>query len=77
MNDEALERQILAAHRDGDGSAVAELYLVAANRAERAGDLDRACFFLTQAWVFALEAGNPLAIELRARLVAHGRETVS
>ena len=38
------------------------------------GEIDAACFFLTQAYVFALSAGAPQADALRARLQAHGRE---
>ena len=46
----------------------------AAGRLERAGDTDAACFFLTQAYVFALEGGLPAARHLHRRLAAHGRE---
>ncbi len=75
MNDASFERDILDAHASGDRREIALLYAEAASRAERSGDGDRAGFFLTQAWIFALEAGDPLADELRARLVAQGRET--
>ena len=75
MNAAPLEREILDAHAAGDRLRTARLYAQAASRAEQSGDVDRACFYLTQAWVFALEAGDPLADELRARLVAQGRET--
>ncbi len=75
MNDASFERDILDAHAAGDGREIARLYAEAAARAERSEDMDRAGFFLTQAWIFALEAGDPLAEELRARLVAQGRET--
>lgn len=66
-----LEQAILAAHEAGDRRALAALY---ASAAERLDDLDAACFFLTQAYVFALEAGAPEAAPLHARLKAHGRE---
>ena len=50
------------------------LYTQAANRAEAEGDHDQACFYLTQAYVHALEAGRPEAAALNARLVEAGRE---
>ena len=66
MTDAAL----LAAHAAGDSGALAGLY---ARAAEAAPDLDAACFFLTHAFVFALEAGLPEADTYEARLRAHGR----
>ncbi len=68
---DALEARILAAHADGDGAALVTLYSEAA---EAAGTSGAAAFFLTQAYVFALEAGLPEARPLRARLVAMGCE---
>ena len=50
------------------------LYTQAADEAEAAGDHDQACFYLTQAFVHALEAGRAEAAALNARLVAAGRE---
>lgn len=38
-------------------------------------DPDAACFFLTQAFVYALEAGVPQADGLNFRLSEYGRET--
>ncbi len=74
MNEAELEAMLLAAHAERDGARLAEGYALAADFAERAGEVDRACFFLTQAWIFALDVGAPNAGALRARLVAHGRE---
>ena len=42
--------------------------------AETSVDADAAGFFLTHAYVWALELGDPAAANLRARLVAEGRE---
>lgn len=70
MND--LDARLLAAHAADDRRALAELYAEAADKAE---DHDAACFYLTHAYVFALELGHPLAPVLRQRLVAAGRET--
>ena len=64
-----LDARLLAAHAAGDGRALAALYAEAAETAAEAA----AGFFLTQAWIFALEAGDPLAGALRARLAAMGR----
>lgn len=68
-----LDDRLLAAHRANDLSALSALYQEAADLAESLGDIDRACFFLTHAWVFALETGSGAAAALRKRLVAHGR----
>lgn len=75
MNEDRFDRDLIDALRSSDPSRVAGIYAQAAALMEAAGDVNRACFFYTQAWVFALEAGDALADELRARLVAHGRET--
>jgi hypothetical protein len=68
----ALNDQLLAAHAAGDPAALATLYAVAADQAE---EEDAAGFFLTHAYVFALEAGLEEAPVLRSRLIAMGRET--
>jgi len=69
MND--LHAQMIAAHEAHDQAALVWLYTQAANTAN---DPDAACFFLTHAYVFALEAGAHETQTLHARLVAHGRE---
>ncbi len=66
-----LNAQLLAAHEAKDSATLIRLYAQAANEA---GDIDAACFFLTHAYVFALEMGHPNTESLRARLVKHGRE---
>lgn len=68
---EALHEAMLAAHEVHDSAALIRLYTEAA---DISNDLDAACFFLTHAYVFALEAGAPEASALRARLIDHGRE---
>ena len=42
-----LERALLAAHAAGDHAALVGLYTAAGDRAEAAGDIDAACFYLT------------------------------
>lgn len=68
-----LDRALVAAHDDGDPARTSSLYQRAAGALMREGDIDAACFFLTQAYVFALEAGMPEAEDLRRLLKAHGR----
>lgn len=68
-----LERRLLAAHDLGDLRALSGLYAEAAERAEAGGQRDRAAFFLTHAWIFALEAGLASADALRDRLRGWGR----
>ncbi len=67
----SLQAQLLAAHDSDDRAALIGLYTQAA---QQAGDEDAACFFLTHAYVFALEAGDPRAADLHLRLKAAGRE---
>ncbi|SMX44765.1 hypothetical protein [Maliponia aquimaris] len=66
-----LDTLLLAAHAADDRAALVGLY---AQAAEAAGDLNAACFYLTHAYVFALEIGDPRAASLHARLKAEGRE---
>lgn len=75
MTSDALDVELRAAHRDGNRSALVTLYEQAARRAARAGHDRAAGFFMTQAYVFALETGSRDAGRLRAWLVAQGRET--
>ena len=66
-----LDARLLAAHEAGDGRALVALYQEAA---ARAADIDATCFYLTHAFVFALEADHPDVDRIRARLIAEGRE---
>ncbi|MEM6276331.1 MAG: hypothetical protein AAF714_05235 [Pseudomonadota bacterium] len=65
-----LHAALLDAHKSGDGSAMVALYTQAA---DTAGDMDEEMFFLTHAYIFALECGDSSAATLRARLHAAGR----
>lgn len=66
-----LDTRMIHAHEIGDRAALIGLY---AEAADRMNDLDAECFFLTQSYVFALEAGAAEAARLHARLKAQGRE---
>lgn len=74
MSPEDLDAALLDAHARDDGPALAQLYGQAADLAEAKGDINTCCFFLTQAYVFALQTDAPQADALHARLVAYGRE---
>ena len=76
MNDPGLDAELLGAHATGDVKRLATLYGRAADQSDAAGQTDRACFFLTQAYVFALEAGLPVAAEYNRRLAAKGRDVL-
>lgn len=71
-----LDADLLAAHARHDGPLLALLYARAADAALADGQTDRACFFLTHAYVFALEAGVSAAAEYNQRLAAHGRDVL-
>jgi len=68
-----LDAALRDAHATGDGERLARLYTRAADEAEAAGDVDAACFFLTHAWVFALQVDAAGVDALENRLVRHGR----
>ncbi len=69
-----LDSRLLEAHAVGDLTALVALYTEAADLRETEGDIDAACFYLTHAYVFALQTGATEADQLRQRLWRHGRE---
>ena len=74
MNRASLDTELIAAHEAGDQPRLVSLYTQAADETEAAGDIGACCFYLTQAYVFALACAAPEAEPLHARLLAHGRE---
>ena len=74
QNEDRLDRQMLAAHARDDLGALVGLYTQAADLSEQAQNIDAACFYLTHAYIFALDTGADEAKELHARLKARGRE---
>lgn len=74
VDDEALDTSMLAAHVACDMEALVRLYGQAADQRETDGDIDAACFYLTHAYVFALDLGRDDAVDLYRRLKEHGRE---
>ncbi len=73
MHDLALEERLLAAHAARDLRALISLYSEASEMAALAGEAKRAAFFRTQAMVFALDLGDPIAEDYRTQLAAEGR----
>ena len=66
-----LDAALLEAHSKGDRAALIGLY---AEAADAAPDARGRSFYLTHAYVFALEAGDPRATKLKARLVSEGAD---
>ena len=66
-----LDAALLAAHAAGDRAKLVALYAAAAEAADAP---EQAAFYLTHAYVFALEAGDPVADTLHQRLVDMGRD---
>lgn len=65
-----LDDALLAAHAAGDRAALVHLYATAAETASG----DAAAFYLTHAYVFALDCGHVDAPILHEKLIAAGRE---
>lgn len=66
-----LDKRLRQAHEAEDKIALAALYQEAADATQ---DQDAAGFFLTHAYIFALDANAPSVDTLRNRLIAMGRE---
>ncbi|MEM1078894.1 MAG: hypothetical protein AAGI09_10240 [Pseudomonadota bacterium] len=73
MDSDKLDRSLVDAHARHDLPALVRLYTLAGNQAEMRQDLDAASFYLTHAYVFALELGAPEANALNKWLADHGR----
>lgn len=69
-----LDGALLDAHARDDHEALIGLYEQAGLAYEKAGDENRACFYFTHAYVFALEQGSHNVDDLKARLVGYDRE---
>ncbi|MGB5559808.1 MAG: hypothetical protein WBN04_17585 [Paracoccaceae bacterium] len=73
-NDPDLDHRLLQAHAHADKQALIGLYRQAADLNEASQQIDAACFYLTHAYIFALDVGAAEARDLHARLKARGRE---
>ncbi|WP_377506294.1 hypothetical protein [Octadecabacter sp. R77987] len=65
-----LDDRLLAAHARDDRRALVTLYGEAGSVTN---DIDASCFYLTHAYIYALEMGHPDTDALHARLAVHGR----
>ena len=69
-----LDSSIRAAHAAGRLDRLAAGYAESAALYEREGEIDAACFYWTQAYIIALDAGSDsLADGMEAKLTAFGR----
>lgn len=68
----SLDQQLLAAHEDNDMALLVELYQQAA---EQASDDEAKYFYMTHAYIFALDTNHPDIPALKSALVAAGRES--
>jgi len=73
MERDVLDTKLLQAHASEDLDALVRLYTIAGDEAELSQDIDAACFYLTHAFVFALESGAQEADHLNKRLADRGR----
>jgi hypothetical protein len=74
VNDTALDAALLVAHEANDYAQLVSLYRQAGLSCIDVNDVDAGCFYLTHAYIFALEVGSDQAKELHKILVAYGRE---
>ena len=74
MTDAELDEALLKAHEKNDTQKLITLYRQAGLSRLQVNDVDAGCFYLTHAYIFALEAGAPDAKELHQILITHGRE---
>ena len=65
-----LNARISDAHARNDKDGLIKLYHQAAQDSQ---DADETCFFLTYAYIFALETGHPLTHDLAQKLQSYGR----
>ena len=63
-----LDEQLLSAHARDDREALVGLYKQAAAAAESRHDPEAARFYLTHAYVFALDTGSAEYLDLKQRL---------
>lgn len=73
---QSLQQALLLAHEQNNCADLIDLYAQAATLLETKGDIDAACFYLTQAYVYAMECGTKLQAQtLHNRLAKYGRVT--
>lgn len=65
-----LNEQLLLAHASDDRESLVALYIQASDAAAAQDDEDASRFYLTQAYVFALDTGSDKCDDLKYRLEA-------
>ena len=71
---ERLNTKILDAHKNGNINILVDIYFMLGNEELKKTAIKSGCFLLTQAFVYALEAGDCRAQEIRQILISYGRE---
>jgi hypothetical protein len=69
-----LDVALLQAHAGNDLDALVTLYQKAGLSCLDANEVDAGCFYLTHAYIFALETGSARAGDIHTILVSYGRE---
>jgi len=72
---QAIEHTLQEAILRQDLELLTKIYTDVANASEQHGNIDEACFFLTHAYVCALQQDSDRAARLHLRLIEHGRES--
>lgn len=74
MSQLSLHQKMLAAHDANDKAALIDLYQQAGEAQLDQGNIDAGAFYLTHAYVFALDIGARKAKDLHQTLIELGRE---
>lgn len=71
--DTIVNADILEAHANDDKALLVRQYTRVAEEAERNSDIDVCCYYLTLAYVYALDAGLDAHTDLAVKLRSYGR----
>jgi hypothetical protein len=74
MDLDQINADLLVAHAVGDKPALVRLYRSAGDHMLSLGNIDAGCFYLTHAYIFALDCDDESVAKIHQILVAHGRE---
>lgn len=69
-----MDAALIEAHRRGDKEALVDLYERAGSDALDIGNIEAGCFYITHAYIFALETGSKATGRLHGLLTRLGRE---
>ena len=71
----SINKNIISAHKKNDGKHLAILYKQYGLSELKRNNIDSGCFFLTQAYIFALEEGKDCATKIHSLVKSYGRES--